>query len=1102
MEDKSLLLNKLEKFISKYYKNLLIRGAIYFVASFLLFFILLSVLEYFGQFGTLVRTMMFWVFVLVNISILWKWILTPIKGLYRIGNSLSYEDAAKIIGTHFSEVQDKLINVLQLQKLSQQDNELVLASIKQKTGDLSPFRFSNAINFQENKKYLKYALVPIVLLLVLFFSGNKKIVIESSSRILSHAQEFTPKAPFSFVIDNNELTALKGEDFLLKMHFEGEQSPSTASIIAAGNQYNMRSLGDGSFSFLFKNPQQSLNIQMLADGFYSPASTLKVVPRPFIKEFKVSLRYPDYINRTQESFDNKGNLKIPNGSRVQWEVKTAHSSSLYYQFEDGKEAAKKTQVNAFQFSIQALKNISYGLFTENEFLKGDSIFYQIQVTPDAFPSISLIENVDSVNTLVRFLSGEIEDDYGLKKLTLNYRFLNDSSKWLIEDIDINKKISRQSYAILFDLQERGLPSGEGVEYFVEVWDNDGVNGSKSTRSTTNTFRAPSSSEMQEIVDGNSDELKDKIKKSKELAEDLQKDMEELRKQLLEEKDLNWEDKQKAKDLLEKQQELKKQINDIEKLQAQNKQQENQISKPNSDLLKKQEEIQKLMQNIMDDEMKDLMKELENMMDDVDKEELKDMLEEMQQNDEDVEKELDRTLEILKQMELEQKLEKNANDLLDLAEKQKALAEKTKEKNQNTEDLKKEQEKIQKEFKDIQEDLKKAQELNQELENKMDLADTKSKEEEIKEDMKKSAEQLDKQQKKQSSKSQKEAAKKMEEMSEQIQSAMASEESESVAEDIETLRQILENLITISLEQENLLANIESIKSNSPLYSEFMRTQKKLEIDAQIIEDSLFALSKRQPKIESFINTEINALNTSMSKALTYMAERKSAKASERQQFAMTASNNLALLLSEILEEMQKKKKKNDNKPSSKMCNKPKSTGGESMKKMKKMQKELKEKMKKMAKGKQGQKGQKTGGKQSKEIAKMAAQQEMIRKRMSEIKDEIVGDKETGNIDKMIKEMEQTEVDIINNNITRKTLLRQETIMSRLLEAEKAEMERDKDKERESQEWINNLSKRLVNPFSEYQEEKKKQEELIRTIPPSLSPFYKNKVNQYFKNARP
>ena len=98
-------------------------------------------------------------------------------------------------------------------------------------------------------------------------------------------------------------------------------------------------------------------------------------------------------------------------------------------------------------------------------------------------------------------------------------------------------------------------------------------------------------------------------------------------------------------------------------------------------------------------------------------------------------------------------------------------------------------------------------------------------------------------------------------------------------------------------------------------------------------------------------------------------------------------------------------------------------------------------------------------------------------------------------------MDKTQSDIINNNITQSTLLRQEKIMSRLLEAEKAQLERDKEKQRESNEWLENLSKKLSDPYQEYIKQKKNQEELIRTIPPSFTPFYKDKVNQYFKNDK-
>ena len=95
-------------------------------------------------------------------------------------------------------------------------------------------------------------------------------------------------------------------------------------------------------------------------------------------------------------------------------------------------------------------------------------------------------------------------------------------------------------------------------------------------------------------------------------------------------------------------------------------------------------------------------------------------------------------------------------------------------------------------------------------------------------------------------------------------------------------------------------------------------------------------------------------------------------------------------------------------------------------------------------------------------------------------------------------MEETETDIINRNISQQTLKRQEEILDKLLDAEKASREREKEERRESNEWLENLSNKLLDPLEKYQRDKKRQEELLRTIPPSLNPFYKNKVNEFFK----
>jgi len=316
MSGRSELFEKLEEFISKYYKNLLLKGVIYFFSLFLAFFILFSVGEHFGQFNTTVRTILFWAFSVFNVFVFWRWVATPLIGLYRIGQSLNYIEAAKIIGEHFSSVEDKLVNLLQLQELSEVDNSLIEASVQQKINQLKPIPFTKAIDLRANKVYLKYAIAPVAILIVLFLSGNKKMVLESSSRIISYNTEYLPLAPFDFIIDNSSLQVIKGDDFQLYMHYEGSEIPKTSQIMLDGNVFDMKKEAKGGFSYLFKNPQNTTDFRFSSNGFSSPSKTLTVVPRPFVVRFTTELVFPKYINKKNETLGNTGNLTIPEGTKV------------------------------------------------------------------------------------------------------------------------------------------------------------------------------------------------------------------------------------------------------------------------------------------------------------------------------------------------------------------------------------------------------------------------------------------------------------------------------------------------------------------------------------------------------------------------------------------------------------------------------------------------------------------------------------------------------------------------------------------------------------------------------------------------------------------
>ncbi len=200
MLSQNQLISTLEDFIRKFYKNQLIKGVALILVILLPLFLLFTFLEYQGHFSQGVRAVLFFLFVLVGLASLFRYILRPLFKLYGLGrNRLSHKQAAAIIGNHFQEIQDKLLNTLQLSGRMEQgeSNELLLAGINQKMQEMKPFNFSLAINRKERKKMLRLAGLALLLLIsVSVFQGN--VVFEGSERLINYNPEYIRQAPFLF----------------------------------------------------------------------------------------------------------------------------------------------------------------------------------------------------------------------------------------------------------------------------------------------------------------------------------------------------------------------------------------------------------------------------------------------------------------------------------------------------------------------------------------------------------------------------------------------------------------------------------------------------------------------------------------------------------------------------------------------------------------------------------------------------------------------------------------------------------------------------------------------------------------------------------------
>jgi DNA repair exonuclease SbcCD ATPase subunit len=268
----------------------------------------------------------------------------------------------------------------------------------------------------------------------------------------------------------------------------------------------------------------------------------------------------------------------------------------------------------------------------------------------------------------------------------------------------------------------------------------------------------------------------------------------------------------------------------------------------------------------------------------------------------------------------------------------------------------------------------------------------------------------------------------------------------------------------------------------------------------MVEDSLFALSKRVPQISAAVNHEINLVNENMGKALEGVPERKTPQITSSQQYVMTSFNNLALMLDEALKQMQMQSA--NSKPGSGSCNKPGGSGSKpkpSAGQLKKMQEGLSKQLEELKKqGKNQGKSSGQGQQLSQQLAETAAKQAAIRKAVEEKAAELNQDGSgNGNELKQIaKEMEELQKDIVNNQIDQETLQRQRDIEIRLLKAEEAERTRDKDNERKSNEARDYPSSNPMK-YEEYMRRKEQETELLKTVPPSLKPYYKEKVNSYF-----
>jgi len=1121
MQQYELIEKKLEQFIKKYYYNELIKGGILFLATGLLYFIIILTLEYFLWLSPFFREILFWAFILVEISLFSKFIIYPATKLFKITKCIDHEYASKVIGRFFPEVNDRLINILQLRSM-QQDSDLVLQGIEQKAAEIKPVPFQNAIDFRSNIPYLKYAFFPILIMLLIALTGKYELFTDSYERVVNYRQAYEPPAPFDIKVLNDSLITTDQGTFTVKAKTVGDVSPKSMKIhMDNGSSFLMRSKDKNSFYFDIEQLRESRSFYLSANKVRSKNYDIKVLSVPRIDNIKLMAEIPEHTGMSDKQVDGTGNIEIPEGTNLTWLVNTSATEQLSIELNDSVYEFKREN-KRFAFSKKLFSSSRYVISSSNQFLKDyDRLDYSIQVIKDELPEINIQMKKDSLDADKKYFSGTVSDDYGISRVSIVYYPVDNEKK--AKRIVLKKPLATfAQFYYTFPNERLDLLEGETYGYYFKTLDNDGVNGYKSTRSSTYFFRKKTRKEQkEEQLQRQSESIENMEKNLKELKKN-ESNLEELKKIQREKNKLDYADKKRIQDFIKRQkqqQELMERFNKSIKEDL-NKQNDRQKDPKKKDLLKRLESNE---DNIKKN--KDLLEQLNKYNKKLEDEDLQKDLEEYEKETEKQKRNLEEILELTKRYYVEEKTRKITKELERLAKEQKELADKKREKESLSQDsLNKSFDKVSKELDSLQKENKKLKEPYPIPDNKEEKMSVKKEQKEAKQSLEKSEQSSSKKQQQQSEEdakqNQENAARKMKEMSQKMNSMMQMASQQQAQEDAEMLRRILQNLLVYSKEQETLMEKFRSINDQSPNFGEYLNKQATLKENFKHVDDSLFALAMRNPMIGQKITDKITEVDYNIDKSLEKLADNQIRVGTSKQQFAMKYANDLANMLDKSLEQMQQMLGKGSGKGAQ---GKGQGKGkGFQLSDIIKSQEELARQMKKgmkkgnrpSQKGKQGKSGKKAGekggnngkgqqnGKGNKEgntesekgeLYEVYKKQQMLKNQLKDLIKQQGLEDDSG---KLEKSMEQLEKELLMKGFSNASLKRMEQIKHELLKLKDAAQKQNMSNERRSttnKKTFSNRSKEQIGQAKDYF----KRVEILNRQNLPLQIKYQSLIKRYF-----
>ena len=1057
---------RLNRFISRYYKIQLYKGSILFILLFLVLFLSITTFEYFLWSSSNLRLFLFFFGIFSSLFIFLLFIAIPLLRFFKLLPQITNKHAISIINRAFPENRDLLINILELEAQDNKENRsLVIASINQKIKNSGAIDFEKSISFK-NYKYFFIYLFGILCIYGFVAIKEPKLIKDGFTRIIHYNNHYYKDVGFDVEIDETKLFIEKGSSLIVHIDVVGEKLPTELYIKYGGNLFLLNKLNDNLYSYEFRSVNNNFYFTIQNDYYKSKNYAIEVVKLPLIKSFEVAIEYPEYISEKEQIQENILSFSVPFGSKLKWSFNTEDVDSLFF-FSDSNKIVSVKENEQFFFEYEITGDFTYQLVGKNTNVEknifGNNVIGCIH---DLYPTIDIQYLIDSNNFNMYYFKGVVTDDYGFERLNFVVsKNLNDSFIFL----PISKNITKQEFYFQYDYSNSN--ETDLVSYFI-IYDNDELHNYKSQKSDLVTYNKISVQQLMEDQKKLVENMERKMNQAKDKLDDLLGDIEKMKRRMINEKLTGFEKRQLFESINKKQEEI---LSLLQQVQKDNQLKSNQFSnfEKNNDLIKKQDEIQQMLDRLMDEDLKNLLKELSELSEKYNSDENQKNISDFEKEFKNFEYQLERNFQFLKKMEIEKNLEKVISDLRNIEKEQHEISEKGFK--NNVDSLNKssidQMNKVIKDFID-------AEDKNQTLENPMNIP-------EINEELNKLSDDIQNNSPEKSDdtnfkKKAEQNEKKANQLANMIEDALKEGDQNQMMEDADNIRQIVENLIYFSYEQEKLIYNEKNfnIVDQSNLLEKFA-----------LINDSLLTVGKSSPFLGSYIFKKSNSIETKLLEVKDLIQANKLGRIGVEQRYIIENTNDLILLLGESLKNIESFGSSGSSSNNKKKKSKP------SLSDLRKSNESLKNELQNLI-NKMKEEGKSGKPSNSKEIGKMIAQQEMMQHMLNQISNAAGSQSELRKkLNEIKKLLDENKRDLLDRRINPVLMDRQNKILTRLLEAEKSEMERELDNERISNENKIPISDSLKQKF-ELDNQIINFDEILNKSTIYLNYFYKTKYQDF------